>query len=404
MKLSWIDGALVAGVVFALFMVMGGTAIAAWGIFTQNTYRQDPVSGNVAATGGDFKAECGLKLVPEYLPYIKGASQKYGISQAVIAAVILQESGWDPGAKSNVGAGGLMQIMPDTYASIRGGGTPTKDAQGKPLDPNTDVDGAPLTDERLDPKTNIYYGTHYLHHIYFELKKGSWPVTFASYNSGPNNKYTAAGQIPPYKQTVEYVKAIAGSVTKAGYMTLYAACLDTTGTNSTGDLKGIHPAVQKLIDYVKSDRGRACQFDTGGVGDPNTACARTVIKTLNAVYSIPGDTGNKLNGTPPACCTFSTAPPSAAELSQAKSILAQGDIPVWHINGHGSGQHWIALVHIDENNTISYYDPESGTIESTPYNQQTTLKNGTPVSYFGMTWKDPGGGRGYHFPVPQRFK
>ncbi|MBO9540474.1 lytic transglycosylase domain-containing protein [bacterium] len=102
----------------------------------------------------------------------------------LVLGVIKQESGGNQGARSPVGATGLMQLMPAT-------------AQGLGVNPN-------------DPKDNVRGGVTYLMQ---QLKAfgNDVPKALAAYNAGPGNvqKY---GGIPPFAETQKYVQNITRSV------------------------------------------------------------------------------------------------------------------------------------------------------------------------------------------------
>lgn len=120
-----------------------------------------------------------------YDEIIKKASEKYNVPENLIKAVITAESSWNANATSNAGAGGLMQLIPSTAASLG----------------VTNV---------YDPEQNIMGGTKYLADA-IKTNNGSVPLALASYNAGQSavNKY---GGVPPYAETQNYVSKIMTSL------------------------------------------------------------------------------------------------------------------------------------------------------------------------------------------------
>ncbi|WP_022708398.1 lytic transglycosylase domain-containing protein [Paracoccus zeaxanthinifaciens] len=117
----------------------------------------------------------------EYLPHARAAAQRNGIPEDLFLRLVQQESGWNPNARSHKGAMGLAQLMPGTAAKL--GVNPT------------------------DPVQNLNGGARYLRMMYNQF--GSWNLALAAYNAGPGavQKY---GGIPPYRETRNYVRIIAG--------------------------------------------------------------------------------------------------------------------------------------------------------------------------------------------------
>ncbi len=117
----------------------------------------------------------------EIMSMIEETSAKYGVDPKLIKALIKQESGFNPTAKSKAGALGLMQLMPSTAKGLG-------------------------VSDPLDAKQNIEGGVKYVKSL-MDRFNGNIILALAAYNAGPNavKKYDG---VPPYKETQNYVKSI----------------------------------------------------------------------------------------------------------------------------------------------------------------------------------------------------
>lgn len=121
----------------------------------------------------------------QYEQLLRQAEQQYGLPAGILDYLVQQESGGNPTAVSPKGAGGIMQIMPDTASYL---GISEKD--------------------RFDPAKAIPAGAKYLGQ---QLQKfGSLPLALAAYNAGPRAVVAYGNNIPPYPETQQYVDNIMG--------------------------------------------------------------------------------------------------------------------------------------------------------------------------------------------------
>ncbi|WP_314083318.1 transglycosylase SLT domain-containing protein [uncultured Rothia sp.] len=112
----------VFGLILSLLLVIGGGAGA---------NACTPSSGNGNNQNASAPAAAPVTNIGDrgdtiktYLPELQEASRISGFPISLIAATIHQESGWDPNIVSGVGAQGLAQFMPGTWASFGNGGDP----------------------------------------------------------------------------------------------------------------------------------------------------------------------------------------------------------------------------------------------------------------------------------------
>lgn len=122
-----------------------------------------------------------------YTAHIAEASQRFGIPEHWIRAVLRAESAGDVRAISSAGAIGLMQVMPVTWAGLR-------DRHGLGRDP-------------YQPRDNILAGTAYLREMWDRY--GNVAAMLAAYNAGPAryDEYRTTGRILP-AETRAYVAAL----------------------------------------------------------------------------------------------------------------------------------------------------------------------------------------------------
>jgi soluble lytic murein transglycosylase len=160
----------------------------------------------------EWVGEAGDRLPPEvwrilfplrYDAQLHLAAQREGVDPALVAALILQESSFDPAALSRAGARGLMQVMPGTGRRI---------ARDK---------GQRFRRAALhDPETSLDFGTHYLRQM-SERFSGAVEKVLAAYNAGPERveAWTALrGELAPE----EFIESIPFSETR-GYVTIVLA-------------------------------------------------------------------------------------------------------------------------------------------------------------------------------------
>lgn len=173
-----------------------------------------PVVMMVAVSGGS-EAEAeeqgvggGLKSgqVPaEYVPWVlKAGAMCDVIKPAVIAAQIEAESGWNPNAKSPVGAEGLSQFMPGTWPSW------SKDDDGNgrisPYDPGDAIMAQGRYDCALAKQVQGYKDRG-------QATGETLDLALAAYNAGPG-AVRQYGGIPPYTETQNYVVRIKSLIAK----------------------------------------------------------------------------------------------------------------------------------------------------------------------------------------------
>lgn len=120
---------------------------------------------------------------PDIGRLLEETSSRYGFDPALIRAVVLAESAFDPGAVSTKGARGLMQLMPSTARRFG-------------------------VQDVHDPTANLDAGVAYLRELAVR-HPGRMDLALAAYNAGPE-AVSRFGGIPPYEETIRYISRIRG--------------------------------------------------------------------------------------------------------------------------------------------------------------------------------------------------
>ena len=134
-----------------LLAAVGLVAVGAWVVTTEPDWYQ--------------RARYPLR----YETIVRAHARNYDLPPALLAAVIYTESKFDADARSDAGAVGLMQLLPDTARGIA---------------TRTGGDGF-VESDLLDPEINVRYGSWYLRHLldrYHDV-----PTALAAYHAGQGN-------------------------------------------------------------------------------------------------------------------------------------------------------------------------------------------------------------------------
>jgi soluble lytic murein transglycosylase len=146
-----------------------------------------------------------------YRAAVPDAAREADVPEALLYAVMRQESAFKQDAASPAGARGLMQIMPGTAERLAG-------ELGEPYDPGA----------LGQPATSLRYSAHYLSKL-LKAFGANVPLAAAAYNAGPValRRWLEGGkELPldvfvariPYEETLEYVERVVGNFARYRYL------------------------------------------------------------------------------------------------------------------------------------------------------------------------------------------
>jgi soluble lytic murein transglycosylase len=150
-----------------------------------------------------------------YQELVDRFAQTYAIDRGVLFGIIRTESIFIPDIVSRAGAGGLMQLMPDTAVE-------TAAAIARQGGPNYIADG---TVDRSDPAVNTHIGAFFLRHL---MDTQTTPLNaILAYNGGPTRirRWARASSLPSdlfmesveLRETREYGKKVLASAVLYNY-------------------------------------------------------------------------------------------------------------------------------------------------------------------------------------------
>ncbi len=118
----------------------------------------------------------------QFTPLINKTAKNTKLSPELLHAVIQAESAYNPKAKSHAGAIGLMQLMPATAERMG-------------------------VSNIWDPRQNIEGGAKYLRML-LDMFRNNLSLALAAYNAGEGAVKKYGNKIPPYPETVDYVRKV----------------------------------------------------------------------------------------------------------------------------------------------------------------------------------------------------
>ena len=139
------------------------------------------VDKNNVTTVYDLSSKFRHKKERRFHPIILQEASRHEVDPALVKAIIMAESGYNPNAISKKGAQGLMQLMPSTAQALG-------------------------VEDAFNPKQNISGGVRYFKQLVNRFD-GDVKLALAAYNAGSKSVTHYQG-IPPYKSTHSYIEKV----------------------------------------------------------------------------------------------------------------------------------------------------------------------------------------------------
>jgi soluble lytic murein transglycosylase-like protein len=141
-----------------------------------------PIAGRGVRSSANLSLKGQTTGDPNIDAMIISAATNHEVEPLLLYSVMTQESAYKIRATSNKGACGLMQLMPATAARFG-----VKDI--------------------FDPEQNIQAGARYLRFL-LDLFNGDVSLALAGYNAGEGAVKKYGYTVPPYRETMNYVRKI----------------------------------------------------------------------------------------------------------------------------------------------------------------------------------------------------
>lgn len=209
---------------------------------------------------------------------------QHGIPKGLFLALVHQESGFNPTARSSAGAYGLTQLMPGTARGL----------------------GVNLS----DPISQLEGGAKYLRQQFDRF--GNWKMALAAYNAGPGNVVNGAWNRIP--ETRSYVQNILASQGKYGGIPPAAPSVASTG------LTGASTAPQIPVPVLHGNQlnaGLFAQDAFNHLDDPGY----TLKGLANGAYQQPFSLKLSSIGAPQIGTSAATAPLTPKAVNSGAGIV-----------------------------------------------------------------------------------
>jgi soluble lytic murein transglycosylase-like protein len=163
---------------FIFTMILGVSLVS-----INNGAKDDQIINNTLdiLQNTDFRSIFRHKKERLFHPIILQEAGRHEIDPALVKAIIMAESGYNPNAISEKGAKGLMQLMPSTAQALG-------------------------VEDAFNPQQNISGGVRYFKKLVNRFD-GDIKLALAAYNAGSKKVRHYQG-IPPYKATHYYIEKV----------------------------------------------------------------------------------------------------------------------------------------------------------------------------------------------------